>query len=489
MLACEVGVGDCFTLLGVVVDGAQAFTQTELAPLYADYLTQNVSQSDLARIAQKITDHYRRAGYFLSRAEVPPQSSHGIAHINVIEGRITSLVVEGDGAHLVETYLRGLDRADIADLADMDRRLALAGDVPGIRVRSRMEPDLSDPAAHRLIVTADLQSVEASGGVDNRGEEDVGPLQAYGRVGFNAVTGLRDRFGIAVFATPEDANEFAFAEFSYGRTFENGRRAFAALSASRARAAAPTNGADGDGYALSVGFEHPLLRRRDRGLWLGATLDLRHQENDWFGGGGYADELRVARVSLRGFLDDEGRSSWVFVQTSFGLDALGASGMSAARRSRWDADASFAKLDFFASHYQPLGRYFGLYGALAGQWADEPLLQSEEFSAGALPFGRAYAYGEISGDRGVGSSLEFRAGAAPGIDTISFVQGYLFVDGAEVWNETGASASIGSLGGGLRLTFDDKYTAAVELARPIDGVPLAEGDNDWRQYFSLSANY
>jgi hemolysin activation/secretion protein len=490
LVTCREGEGECFTLLGVSVEGASVFSQAQLSSLFAEFLTREVSAQDLARIAQRITDHYRSAGYFLSRAEVPVQPPGGIAHINVIEGRISEVIIDGEGARLVAPYLRSVDDAPIADLADMDRRLALASDVPGVTVRSRMEPDPNDPTSHRLIVTADLSRFEARASADNRGTENIGPIQAFARVGMNAPFGARDQFGVAKFVTPEDANEFALAEASHWYAFENGDRLRTALSVSRSRAASPSSsGNDGDGLAVSVGYERPLIRRRGRGLWIGAAFDARHQENDWFGGGGYADEMRVVRVGLRGFLEEDGRSSWVFMQASLGLDVLGASNHSMTNRSRWDADAQFAKFDFFASHYQPFGQYFGVYGALAGQWTNEPLLQSEEFAAGGLPFGRAFAYGEISGDRGVAASVEARVGTATTIDPISFVQGYLFLDGAEVWNEGGGNASLASFGGGLRFTLDNRIIAAFELAQPIDGVPYEDGDDDWRQFFSLSAEY
>lgn len=490
LVTCREDEGDCFTLLGVVVQGAHVFEQEELSPLYAEFLTRDVSERDIARISQRITDHYRTAGFFLSRAEVPPQSPGGIAHITVIEGRISHVVMEGNAASLVAPYFRGLDSAAVADLADLDRRLALAGDVPGVTIRSRMTPDPDDPYSHTLIITADLRRHDARGSVDNRGTEHVGPVQAYGRWGINSLVRARDQVGVALFATPMDLNEFVLAESSYAYVFESGGRLRVAASASRSRGADSTmTAADGDGQIFSVGYEHPIIRRRGRGLWLGAALEARHQENDWFGGSGYADDLRVARVGLRGLLDEDGRSSSVFIQASFGLDVLDASGHSMLNRSRWDADAQFAAVDLFASHYQPIGEHWGVYAALAGQWANEPLLQSEEFSAGGLPFGRAYAYGEISGDNGVAGSIELRVGAPPGIDPLTFVQGYLFADAAQVWNEGGGDASIASLGGGLRVTIDNRITAAFELAQPVDGVPYDEGDDDWRQFFSLSAEY
>jgi len=486
---CVADAGDCFTLLGVTIDGVTAFTQADLAPLYTPYLARAVSTADLARIAQSITDFYRAQGFFLARAYVPEQAGDGVARIEVLEGRIANVVIEGEAAPLVAPYLRGLDSAPVVTLAEMDRRLALAADVPGVSLRSRMEPDPADPASHRLIVTAELRRAEAWAAMDNRANQAAGPLQAYGRVARNSLLQDRDQFGLAVLTTPQDAGEFSMAELTYAYAFENGDRVRAALLGSHSDGGATLSDTGGESFSAFVGYETPLLRRRGRGLWLGAAFDFRHLENDWLGGGGYADELRVARTSLRGFLDDGGQATTLFVQASLGLDVLGASDASPTRRSRADADASFVKLDLFASHYIDVGDHFGLYGAFAAQWSGEPLLQSEEFAAGGLPFGRAYSYGEISGDSGMAVSLEFRAGLDPDLDPVSFIQGYLFADAAELWDEAGGEASLASVGAGMRVTLYDRVTAGLEFARPLDIAPAEEGNRDWRQFFSLSAEY
>ncbi len=220
---------------------------------------------------------------------------------------------------------------------------------------------------------------------------------------------------------------------------------------------------------------------------------MNHIENDWTSGGGYADELRVARVTLRGFLDENGRASTLFARASFGLDFLGASGFSGARRSRYDADAEFVTLDIHASHYRDLGRYLGVYAAIDGQWADRPLLLSEEFTVGGAPYGRAYNPAEISGDSGVAGLFELRAGFDPDLGPVSFLQGYLFYDTAQVWNYHDApnadELSLSSAGVGLRVNIDDWLAARWELARPLTRTPYDEGDKDWRQFFSLSAMY
>lgn len=490
--ACATGADACILLVGVVVHGATAIPVSEFTPIYAPFLTRLVSTTDLARIAERITARYREEGYFLSRASVPPQDDSGIARIIVHEGRIGEVLLEGEGAEQARPFLNGADNEPIAQLSDLELRLALANDVPGLSVRSRMEPIEGDPDAHRLVVTAEFGALSGYAAADNRGAGQQRPLRAYASVAGASVLRGRDEASIAVLTSPEAPHEFAFAEAAYSYSYENGGRLRAGFGVSRSQYGAEMLAADigGDSQIVSLSYEFPLVRSRRTGLWLGAGFDALHAENDWAdGSGAYADELRVARAALRGTLDESGRSTTMIVQASFGMNMFGASQHSLTRRSRADADAEFFKLDGFVSHYRDLSDYLGFYVAVAGQWSPEPLLGAEEFAVGGPLFGRAYGYGEISGDRGIAGVAELRLGADPAGDLFSFAQGYIFADAAQVWNGDAGGQSLASVGAGVRLTLDDWLIAGFEVARPLTRTPADEDDRDWRQFFSLSAEY
>lgn len=337
-----------------------------------------------------------------------------------------------------------------------------------------------------MIVSAELDERSGFVALDNRGTEDAGPVQLYGAHRRNSVLRTGDQASIGYFTTPASPSQFTYVEASYIQVLEEGARltGFTSISTTGAQSKA-----EGDSLSFGVSYEVPLLRRRDRGLWLGAGFELSHAENDWYGGGGYVDETRVVRVGLRGFLDDEGRSTTILLRTSLGFDFLGASETSSMTRSRADADASFVAIGLQATHSVEFGRYFTAYGAINAQWAQGPLLASEEFAVGGYQYGRAYDVGELSGDRATSAMLELRASFDPEVDPISLLQGYVFADIAEVWNFDSGSASIASGGAGFRVSFDDVLTARFEIARPLTRTPFAESDKDWRHFFALTASY
>lgn len=482
-----------FVLTGLTIDGVTAYPIKELAPLYAGYLAREVTMADLVKIAQAVTDKYRADGYFLTRAVVPPQAPGGHARIRVYEGYIGEVEVGGDAAPALEVLLADLTDRRPLRLTDLERRLTLAADLPGVQPRSTIEPFIDDPARHKLVVAAGLKRWAGSLYIDNRGTESVGPVQANARIARNSFVRPGDQLAFSVLSAPEDPGEFTQGELSYATALPMGSRVRSAISASRSRqGTTPLNNNVGtESQAGSVRISHPLVRERRQSLWAAVTLDGRHVEQAFGNGAKYADDLRVVRASLQADRATSTSSLSGYVQLSRGLEILGATKRSGFDNSRFDADGSFLKVNAGASHYRDLGSRTGVYVSADAQWSPDPLLLSEEFAPGGLPYGRAYNYAEISGDSGVAGLAEFRYGFAPPKSAISFVQSYAFLDAAKVWNKHSGfgsqSAAFSSAGLGLRVTFNSRVTLRAEAARPLTRTPFETGDKDWRGFASLWA--
>jgi len=126
-----------FGLRHVALTGVTAMPAADLAPAYHSYLGKKVSQADLAKIAEALSDRYRAAGYHLSRAIVPPQDVNaGRIQVKVIEGAITDLVLKGDNLDVfgIRALLDPVLAERPAKLATLERQLLLINDLPGARV-------------------------------------------------------------------------------------------------------------------------------------------------------------------------------------------------------------------------------------------------------------------------------------------------------------------------------------------------------------------
>lgn len=491
--ACGQPDSGCFQLNAVGLEGVTVYKPGELAPLYQAYLTREVSTSDLVAIATAITDKYRADGYFLSRAVVPPQTpGTGVARIRIYEGYISAVELTGIGAPAVSPYLKGLAEQRPLRLADLERRLSLAGDEPGVRVRTELEPVLDDPARHRLIAVAELKPLVVTTYVDNRGPKTSGPWQGYARGARNSVIRPGDQLALAVLTVPNDPRAFTYGEVSYSAPLQGGARLRGSIGVARARDGANPASKDvgSESLAASVSYVRPLQRSRKLNTWAQATAQARHIEQDWTDTGGYADNVVVLRGALNADVTAPGRASNLFAQVSAGQ--RGKPGLQPGRGlSRADASKTFVKVTAHASHYRDLGPWAGIYLSADGQWSPHRLLASEEFVVGGAPYGRGYNYAEIGGDSGLAGSAELRAGFSPKSGPFSFLQGYGFLDAGKVWNlkPTGGAADLASTGLGVRARFGDRATLGVEAARPLTRTPYDRRKKGWRPFFSLSTRF
>lgn len=486
---------NCFVLTGVTIQGVTVYPLADLAELYQDDLARRVGVADLVRIATAITDKYRDDGYFLTRAVVAPHDGRDRSAVIVVyEGYVGEVVVQGEGADAVRHLFAPLVDQRPLKIDDLDRALALASDVPGATLANHLEPVVDDPARHRLVVDASLQRATGSAYQENRGSDAQGPWQAYLNSRFNSVIRPGDQLSLATLTTPERIDELTFAEWAYSTPISGGRRLRVAASGYATDAPpATTNGwLSGRSVAASANLAQPLVRSRRQSLWLNTGLDVRHVEQTYLSTGRNDENLTVARASLSGQRQLQGGYVGGNLQISRGLDAFGATTENAPNLTRNDADGLFTKTNLNLWGYHDIGRYFGVYGEMAAQWSDDPLLNSEEFFIGGPTFGRAYNYGEIGGDRAIAAMTELRLGWDPKPRLIDFVQLFLFYDAASVSNFTFdgmRSDDLSSAGGGLRVTLEDEAVFKLELAKPLDWIPYTETDNDWRVFVSLSKQF
>jgi hemolysin activation/secretion protein len=129
----------------------------------------------------------------------------------------------------------------------------------------------------------------------------------------------------------------------------------------------------------------------------------------------------------------------------------------------------YAKAD--ANRTQPLPLGLVAYGKVQGQITDDPLLSSEQFSAGGANSVRGYLEAERLGDRGVMGTIELRTPSA-GQQISSLINDWhylAFLDGAALWLRQplpGERSSFSLLGAGVgtRFTAFDRLNGALDVA-------------------------
>lgn len=491
-----------FVLTGVVIDGAKAIKVAALAPAYEDYLARKIGAADIETILDRITDRYRRAGYFLSRAVAPPQPLRlGILHVTVIEGYVRRVVFPGldpaRKARLSSYFTAVLDQRPLT-LARLERALLIVNDIPGLHIDPKLKPVQGQPAAFDLVVHVKRRRLSGFASLDNLGTESLGPWQAQLSGGINSAITAFDRLQVSVFDTLNHPSELLSTELFYNTPIDHaGTRLM--LSVARTHLLPGGRLAPLDVRATAMRYAarmiYPLLRGRERSLWLGGGFDVLDSTEESAGVPLFDDHLRVLRASVNYVGNDAaGNSNLAAFQFSQGLGFLGASRAGSSDLSRSNGRSDFTKFEGRLTREQVLAAHWGAQFAVAGQKSLQPLLISEQFALGGATFGRGYDPAEIAGDDALAGSVELRYGRLLTNLIVRSYQLYGFYDIGRIWNidpesTTPRSQSLASLGAGLRLALQHHINASIEIAKPLTRIVAAENGKPLRVFITLSAAF
>ena len=163
----------------IIVDGGQPQFADVIAAASAKIRNRRVTVAALYAAAGEIEAAYAQAGLVLVRVTIPPQKlvNGGAFKISIIDGFIEAI----DDASVPER-VRGLT------LAQIERQLLLAGDVPGVQLRSALTRG-SVAGGTKLVLEGDWRPVSLAVGADNKQGTE------YRRTAFSARGSLNSVFG------------------------------------------------------------------------------------------------------------------------------------------------------------------------------------------------------------------------------------------------------------------------------------------------------
>ena len=171
---------------------------------------------------------------------------------------------------------------------------------------------------------------------------------------------------------------------------------------------------------------------------------------------------------LNGWMD--GTQS-ISLGMSHGIAALGAMDSQALRPSTSDFKPRFLKFVLSLQRTQALPGQFSLAFSASGQYSGDRLLAGERLAFGGSAIGRGFPAGTISGDRGLGASLELTRPFKLGLDpAVSNFQVFVSTDSAstrtnESTNIPATSAHLSSQALGVRFNVLTDTLVDLRIAR------------------------
>jgi len=480
-----------FVLRGLEVQGVTAYPKSVIEHVYEQRIGTETSLAEIYNIAEEIQRLYRKDGFFLARAIVPAQtSSEGRFRIQVFEGYVSDVVVEGDigrAGNLVKDYLRNLPSERPLTLKTLERYLLLVNDIPGVVAKGTLRPATDQVGAAQLIASVERRVFDGMLTVDNLGSSFTGVWEASALLSLNSFTSLGDGWTLGgLLSDPSDGfaenNQRVIQAGGSVRPWSSGIYIKSLFSLGHSNPGGNIAELDviSDKMLVSAIVGYPIIRSRDLNLFVEAGLDVINTDTNIFDDITFSrDKLRVLHLTAFGDYHDAWRgSNFWSLGLRQGLPFLDASESGDEFLSRSDGSGVFTTLNMKVSRLQQIFGPFALLGKAAGQYAFSSVLIDEELGVGGTRFGRGYNPGELSGDHGVGATLEFQYTRPVEHRFLHRYQLFGFYDFGNVWDRgTGLSDSLSSAGGGVRAWFTPRFSVELALAKPLTHESLRGGDN------------
>ena len=495
-----------FTLTGVVIDGASVFSQADLAPLYQNLLGHEVTLAQIYELRDAITAKYRKAGFVLSQAIIPPQKiAGGIVHIRVVEGYIDHVEFQGktdDDRGLIREMAEKITESRPLNVKVLERYVLLVSDLPGISVRTVIKPAKDMPGAADLVFILSHALVSGDAEIDNRGSEAIGPEQGQIGIDFNSIYGQDEQTSF-LFATTGQPKELQYGRVASMWVLDpEGSRLTLSGSYSRTNPSGQISVLNPTGWAVigSALFDYPAIRSRSENLNLGAGLTYENSVTKLLGQHFSDDRIRYLSVHATYdaadtfFGDRYPASNIIEGQWYQGLNILDETHTGSIYLSRGNAQSDFSLFTATATRIQSLIDNTSLAVSASGQVSDAPLVVPMQFGLGGSRFGRGYEPSELTGDEGVAASVEARYDIPFFSDIFGHPELYAFYDVGQIWNidalpGTFSSASLASAGGGIRFTVLGRIDIDFELAKPLTRAIASRGNKDVRPLFNISTRF
>lgn len=387
------------------ITGALSFTADVLGDVVKPWVGQRLDVKGLSEAAAALTRHYQARGHVLSYAYLPAQKvADGVIELAVLEGRVENLqVVTAQDTRLrdatIQMVMAPVTQARPVLQSDIERRLLILNDIPGVTARAAFTPGATTGGAEMVVSVAEDEPLDFRVDLNNHGNKSTGVM----RMGVTAQ--FKDLFGWGDHTTARGllSNKGSLVSGTLSSTVPVGSEGWqfgASVSRLRYQLAGAFSASGANGIATTWGLDarYPLLRTAEDSLFLRAGLDLKRLRDEIPGA---LNVLKRNTVSELG-LSFESRDRWG------GLNAGTVSANQGELLTAAEPRRQWRKANLQVVRQQTVTGPFSVYARLSAQGTGSALDSSEKLGLGGAGAVRAYAAGELSVDQGQFGQLELR---------------------------------------------------------------------------------
>ena len=465
------------------VEGAKSLPRAVVERAVYPYLGPGRSEGDIEAARAALEKAYRDHGFQTVTVQIPPQDGRsGISVLQAAEMTVGRLRVKGSRYFLpsdIKQRAPSLREGGVVDINAVTQDILALNRQPDLRVTPSLRPGVEPNTVDVDLEVKDTCPLHGSLELNNRYSADTKPLRLNGAVSYDNLWQLDHSAGLSFQVGPEDAGEVkVFSGYYIARISQLPCVSFMLQGTKQDSNVSTLGGAAVAGKGEFIG-PHVLLtlpNGKDFYHSVNVGIDYKHYDNNVLVGG----VETMTPVSYYPFIASYGA---VWMKPGAVTEFNGAvnlhfrgmgSGVDQFDNSRYEARGDYIYFRGDLSHTHDLPWGFQAFGKVQGQISDQPLLNSEQYSAGGLSTVRGYLESTVLGDNALAGTLEMRTptfGSWKGwqLDEWRF---YAFADGSvltlrDALPEQDTSFKLASWGVGSRVRFHQHYNGSFDVGVPL----------------------
>lgn len=480
-----------FDILEYVVDGNTVLAVPDIEEAVYPFLGEGRDAGDVDKARTALEDAYQKHGFQTVQVDIPQQGiESGIIHLLVTENPVGRLRVVDSKYHLpsqIKQLAPSLAEGTVPNMTEVQKDIVALNQQPDLRVTPHLAAGETPGTVDVDLQVEDHLPLHGSLEVNNQYTENTTSLRVLGTVHYDNLWQLGHSLTVSYLVAPENPSDAQVWSGYY--TFPLARTPVSFLlsavhSDSNVPAVVGTNViGKGDIFGANVTVTLPGTDTFYQSVTAG--LDRKDVSQNVVTGGVPTNVPLVyfpVALSYAATLQEDKTSTQADASLNFAVPGLG-SNSAKFDDSRFQATPGYSYLKADLSRTQPLPWDLVGYSKIDGQITADPLIYTEQYSAGGANSVRGYLESERLGDYGIHSVTELRSPSIAALISSHLNDWHFltFLDGAwlrlhQPLAQQQSSFSLAGAGIGTRLQAFDILYASADLGFPlVDGVVTKAG--------------
>ena len=400
-----------FFVKRIDVQGATILTNIEIDKIIVPYQGTMMTLNDAQKVADLITDIYRKKGFITSRAYVPPQTmKDNVLTIKTIEGRLGTVDIKGNKYFKTSLLKRELHLTQDGyfNYSALQKSMVYINQHPDRTASTILVPGQEPGTTDVVLNVKDRLPIHAGFIYDNYGSRYIDSNRYALTFEDNNLLGFDDRMFAKV--QTSDSNYMRFGQLQYvvpvTETLNIG--AYGIYSNMKLTKEFAALEATGKARVLGLFFDKALIQEDNFEWRVNGGFDYKNISNDELGTLISRDKERVLKLGTELDITDRFGRTIISPEIDVGIpDFLNGMTAKDGLAARAGSGGSFQKWDMSVYRLQPLPLDTSLLWKNQAQWSHDTLPAAEEFELGGPTSVRGYGPDEAYGDKGLYSALEW----------------------------------------------------------------------------------